>query len=250
MIVKGFTVKEELDLRKDSHFLFWDSLSIEEKSESITKIKSQIGIHSEIGRLRKVLLHSPGPEVELMTPQNALELLYNDIIYYKNIVSDHAQLKSVLSLVSQVLEVSKCLQDILDYTHARDELLNQVLYYQGCPELKQELMEMPSKELAKKLISGVPLKRNSIDSWLSSRTFSLLPLPNMYFMRDTSMVVGTRVISSRMASSVRFTESLIMRAIYEYHPDCRKNGTGTRSGRAARSECRTGRRVSVRQARS
>ncbi|WP_186645581.1 arginine deiminase [Fluviispira vulneris] len=217
-------MKEELDLNKGSHFRFWDSLSEDKKAENIKKIQSKIGVHSEIGKLRKVFLHSPGQEVESMTPKSASELLYNDIIYYKNIVAGHAQLKSVLSLVSEVLEVSTCLEEILDLQQARNELLDQILYYQGCPDLKFELSEMPSDELARTLITGVSLKRNSLESWLSSKTFSLVPLPNMYFMRDTSMVVGTRVISSRMASTVRFTESLIMRAIYEYHPDLTGHG--------------------------
>jgi arginine deiminase len=185
---------------------------------------SKIGVYSEIGKLKKVFLHTPGKEVELMTPENANELLYNDIIYYKNIVEAHQQLKSVLSLTSQVLEVSKCLADVLDIYEAREKLIDQVLLYQKCPELKPDLMQISSKELAEILITGFPLKRKTLESWLSSKTFSLIPLPNMYFMRDTSMVIGNRVVLSRMASSVRFTESIIMRTIYEFHPELKGCG--------------------------
>lgn len=217
-------VKEEQNVYMGSHFRFWDSLTENEKAEHIKKSNSQIGVHSEIGTLRKVFLHSPGHEVELMTPRNASELLYNDIIYYKNIVAGHAQLKSVLSLVSTVLEVSECLEDVLDNNQAKSHLLDQILAYQGCPELKEDLFALASSELVQILLTGVPLKRNSLESWLSPKTFSLVPLPNMYFMRDTSMVVGNRVIASRMASSVRFAESLIMRTIYDYHPQLRGHG--------------------------
>lgn len=183
-----------------------------------------MGVHSEIGKLKKVFVHTPGKEVELMTPENANELLYNDIIYYKNIVEAHQQLKSVLALTSQVLEVSKCLSDVLSIEAAREELLNQVLLYQKCLFLKPELMKLSAKKLSEILITGFPLKRNTLESWLSNKTFSLIPQPNMYFMRDTSVVIGKRVVTSRMASSVRFTESMIMRTIYEFHPDLKGDG--------------------------
>ena len=181
--------------------------------------KSLIEVNSEIGRLKKVFLHTPGREVELMTPQNASELLYNDIIYYKNIVAGHNQLKSVLSLVSEVFEASECLETILNIPEAKEKLLHQILFHQGCLELKPCL-----SELNRILITGTPLIRNSLESWLSKKTYSLVPLPNMYFMRDTSVVIGKRVVSSQMASSVRFTEALIMKAIYEYHPSLKGLG--------------------------
>lgn len=184
----------------------------------------QIEVNSEIGRLRKVFVHTPGKEVELMTPKNAVELLYNDIIYYKNIVAGHNQLKSVLSLVSEVYEASECLTDILDMPEARAKLLGQILFHQGCPELMPELISLTSEDLTDILLTGFPLKRNTLDAWLSDKSFSLVPLPNMYFMRDTSVVVGKKVICSRMANQVRFTEALIMRAIYENHPALKGDG--------------------------
>ena len=186
--------------------------------------KSLIEVNSEIGRLKKVFLHTPGREVELMTPQNASELLYNDIIYYKNIVAGHNQLKSVLSLVSEVFEASECLETILNIPEAKEKLLHQILFHQGCLELKPCLSELNAEELTRILITGTPLIRNSLESWLSKKTYSLVPLPNMYFMRDTSVVIGKRVVSSQMASSVRFTEALIMKAIYEYHPSLKGLG--------------------------
>ena len=181
-------------------------------------------MNSEIGKLKKVFIHSPGREVELMTPQSAPELLYNDIIYYKNIASGHAQLKSVLSLVSDVYETTDCLTDILSIPHARNELLDGILFHQGCPELKSDLLDLSSAELTNILVTGFPLKRNTLNSWLSQKSYSLVPMPNLYFMRDTSVVIGNRVVCSRMASRVRFTEALIMRAIYKYHPELKSRG--------------------------
>ncbi|MES2614759.1 MAG: arginine deiminase family protein [Bdellovibrionota bacterium] len=180
--------------------------------------KNLIDVNSEIGRLRKVFVHTPGKEVELMTPQNASELLYNDIIYYKNIIAGHSQLKSILSFVAEVYEVAECLTEILDFPHVREELLNQILLHQNCQELKLELSNLSSEELTQILITGLPLKRNTLEQFLSQKSYSLVPLPNMYFMRDSSVVIGNSVVCSRMASEVRFTEALIMRMIYQYHP--------------------------------
>lgn len=181
-------------------------------------------MNSEIGRLKKVFVHTPGQEVELMTPQNAVELLYNDIIYYKNIVAGHNQLKSVLSIVADVYEASECLSEVLEIPQARQKLLDQILTHQGGLELKKELIQLSSEELTQILITGLPLKRNTLEAWLSKKSYSLVPLPNMYFMRDSSVVIGKRVICSRMASSIRFTEALIMKSIYEYHPNLKGHG--------------------------
>jgi len=207
-----------------SNFRYLDTLSPSERSERSREMSFGIGVTSEIGRLRKVLLHSPGPEVELMTPKTASELLYNDIIMYKKVSEAHAQLKGILALGAEVLEVKDCLADVLDVPKARAELLARITAFQRCPELLPMLGELPSDELAHALVVGVPLKRSSLESFLSTRSFSIVPLPNMYFMRDSSMVVGNRLISSAMASSVRHAEALILRTIYEYHPSLRGQG--------------------------
>ncbi len=189
-----------------------------------TTPSSQLGIDSEIGPLRKVLLHTPGKEVELMTPDSAEELLYNDIIYYKNIVAGHEQLKSVLSLVSDVLEVSDCLATILEEPGVRSELLDEVLSLQDAAHLKAELTHLSSDELTELLITGLPLQRTSLELWLSSRSYSLVPLPNLYFMRDTSVVIGKRVVCSSMAHGVRHTEAAITRFLYQHHPALKGQG--------------------------
>ena len=183
-----------------------------------------IGVFSEIGRLRKVFVHSPGPEVELMTPKTASELLYNDIIHYRNVRSAHAELKSVLGLVSEVLEVKTCLAEVLDIPTARVDLLTRLTAFQKCTDLLNDLLTLPSTDLAEAIVCGVPLSRNSLESFLDTRSFSIVPLPNMYFMRDSSVVVGNRLLASAMASGVRHPEALIMRTIYEYHPSLRGKG--------------------------
>lgn len=213
------------EYRINSNFRYLDGQTQPDRVGSIDgQQQVGIGVTSEIGRLRKVFVHTPGPEVERMTPKTASELLYNDIIHYHRVREAHGQLKGVLALVSEVLEVRECLADVLEIPQAKDELLSRITFSQNCPHLFSELVSIPSAELAEILISGLPLKRDSLETYLSTKSFSLVPLPNMYFMRDSSMVIGPRLVTGGMASSVRDTESLIMRTIYEYHPSLRGRG--------------------------
>ena len=207
-----------------SNFRYLDQLSAQERRDTVTDGHLGIGVHSEVGRLRKVVVHSPGPEVELMTPKTASELLYNDIIHYKHVREAHAELKGVLALGAEVLEVKECLAHVLQFEVAKSELLTSLTASQGCSQLHDQLMELDSAELADCLVAGVPLKRDTLETFLTTKSFSLVPLPNMYFMRDSSMVIGDKMIASAMASKVRLAEALIMRAIFEYHPSLR--GTG------------------------
>lgn len=210
------------EYRIDSNFRYLDSNSkLQQDSDAPAY---GIGVESEIGRLRKVLLHTPGREIELMTPKTASELLYNDIIHYNQVRDGHSQLSGVLGLVAEVLEVEDCLRDVLDIEGVREDLLTRICTSHNCLEIYQDLLSLPSTELAKALIAGVPLRRDTMETYLSTRSFSLLPLPNMYFMRDSSFVLGNRVVTTAMASSVRLAEALIMRAIYEFHPALRGKG--------------------------
>lgn len=211
-------------LRSDDNFRYLDKLDASERSRREETHPYGIGVDSEIGRLRKVVVHTPGREVELMTPKTASELLYNDIIDFKEVQRSHAQLKGVLALVADVLEVSECLADVMEIPEARAGLLLELSDSLKLPTLAQELAPLSAEGLARALIEGLSLKRNTLASYLSTRSFELVPLPNMYFMRDSSMVVGKRLISSAMASPVRATEALIMRAIYEFHPELRGEG--------------------------
>lgn len=183
-----------------------------------SEIGPGIGVFSEVGRLRKVFVHTPGPEVERMTPETASELLFNEIVHFSHVKRAHAELKGVLGLVAEVLEVVDCLADILDQDDVRVSLLQSLLKAGRCEDLLPELLRLGRRELAQALVSGLPLRRDTLSRYLSQGHFSLLPLPNMYFMRDSSIVVGNRNIASAMASSVRVAEAIIMRALYQFHP--------------------------------
>lgn len=190
--------------------------------ESFVKSKGKgpivIGVYSEVSRLKKVLVHTPGPETEQVTPRTAHELLFNDIIHVQDMRQEHAQLTQVLKLVCEVYDIRDCLTQVLDIDEARQNLLKEITLFQRCPEIYDELIEMPSRALAKVLIEGHPLRRETFSAVLSKRNFSIVPLPNMYFMRDSSFVVGPFVVTPKMATAVRHAEASILKTVYKYHP--------------------------------
>ena len=87
---------------------------------------SKICVNSEINTLKKVIIHTPGRELELMTPDTAEEVLYDDILNLENAREQHAQLSGVLQKVSQPLEVNDLLIDILKDSKVHDELIKTI----------------------------------------------------------------------------------------------------------------------------
>jgi arginine deiminase len=85
---------------------------------------SLVYVTSEIAPLKKVLLHAPGPEIEIMSPESAFELLYDDILYRPDAVKQHSELSRVLQFFAQSFEVEDLLADILADQSIRKKLLS------------------------------------------------------------------------------------------------------------------------------
>jgi arginine deiminase len=97
-------------------------------------------------------------------------------------------------------------------------MIKKACYSEGVPELIDKLLDINEKELAKNLIQGVPVDRTSLTGYLSNEYFSLRPLHNFFFTRDSSIAMGDRILIARMANHVRDREAMIMQAIFDYHP--------------------------------
>lgn len=179
---------------------------------------SQIAINSEIGHLRKVIVHEPGREIENMTPSTATEELYNDIIHLPRALEEHRQLTTVLRGYADVLELRDLLAEVLESKKVRRELLNALCRLFDCPELVDTLADKPGPELAAQLIHGTPMPRNSLERFLNPDPFALPPLPNTFFTRDAAMCVNDRVIVGAMAGRVRRAEANLLHTIFRYHP--------------------------------
>lgn len=176
----------------------------------------EIDIRSEIGELEGVILHTPGAEVENMTPQNAQRALYSDILNLSIARKEYSQLNGVLSKVSKTYQVNDLLIKVLSNETSKKELLSTICRHENAVFLIDELISIPAKELANLLIEGFPVKRNNLTNFLSHERFSLPPLYNFYFTRDASISMNNEVLISRMANRVRDLECIIMEAIFKH----------------------------------
>ncbi len=179
---------------------------------------STIQVFSEIGDLQGVILHPPGPEVENMTPKNAERALYSDILNLAVARREYNQLECLLEKLVPTFRVMDLLKDILRSAQIREKIVKKACYNEGHPKLIDKLLNLNEKQLAKQLVQGVPLERTTLSDYLSYEHYSLQPLHNFFFTRDSSMVLGETLLISRMANRVRDREALIMQAIFDYHP--------------------------------
>jgi arginine deiminase len=180
---------------------------------------NRIAITSEIGKLEGVLLHKPGSEVENMTPESAKRALYSDILNLEVALKEYDQFKGVLDSVTKTYEVKTLLSDILKEEPVRNELLDEILSEEDVFGEDDFIREIPAKELAIQLIEGVPMKKDNLTKFLTKERFSLPPLHNFFFMRDASISIRNKILIGKMANKVRNREALIMKAVFNHHPD-------------------------------
>jgi len=185
---------------------------------------SPININSEIGRIRRVVLHQPGQEIERMTPSNAEEVLYDDILHLPRALREHNQLEFVLSRVAETCELVDLLQAVLQVDDARESLVRRLCDAVRWPELSEELLDLSPTDLAFRLIHGTVKRSDTLERFLSADLYALPPLPNFFFMRDAAMCVNDRVINGSMANRVRVAEAMIMEHIFRWHEDYRAEG--------------------------
>ncbi len=174
----------------------------------------KINVRSEIGKLDAVLLHTPGAEVENMTPQNVQRALYSDILNLSIAKQEYAQLSGVLGRLAKIYTVSELLEKVLDDERNRQELILRICLNEDAMAYYDTLMSMTSKELARVLIEGLPAKINTLTSFLRNEYYALYPLYNFYFTRDAAVTIGNTALICSMANKVRVREALIMNAIY------------------------------------
>ncbi|MFW5757831.1 MAG: arginine deiminase family protein [Bacteroidota bacterium] len=175
-------------------------------------------IYSEIGELEAVIVHTPGNEVENMTPGNAERALYSDILNLSVASKEYAQFKGVLDKVTKTLEVKDLLLDVLKNEKVKKNLINRICSDETTQCIKEYLFSLDEKSLSMQLIEGVKKEENTLTGFLSKERFTLRPLHNFFFTRDASMSVYDSVFIGKMNSPVRLRESLIMECIFDYHP--------------------------------
>lgn len=180
--------------------------------------KIKVDVSSEIGLLEGVVIHSPGHEVENMTPENAQRALYSDILNLSVATKEYIHLKGILEKVTRIFEVKDLLRESIGDEHVKETLVRRICEQEdSCCEI-DFLLDTPVPLLASQLIEGVVLRRDNLTRFLSKERYSMRPLHNFLFTRDASMTLWDEVLIGKMASKVRERESLIMETIFQHHP--------------------------------
>lgn len=191
-----------------------------------------IQVYNEIGKLRRVLLHYPGEEIENIVPDYLNRLLFDEICYLKQAQREHRQFSDILINEGvEVLYLSDLMAKVLEEPTLRQIFLNDFLNEgkvasQG---LREALMDyfstMSPMEIARKCMGGVrkeELKEIKVkqlaDIVKNPYPFYLDPIPNLYFQRDPFATIGEGISLNVMYSRTRNRETLFAKYIFDYHP--------------------------------
>ena len=186
-------------------------ICIDMKEKNI--IPCKVNVSSETGRLRAVLLHRPGVEIERMTPLNAAHALYSDILNKPIVDNEYSNFCGVLEKWTKVYYVEDILEELLKDNEIRRHLVEESCDMDDCDDgLADQLMGLDAKQLADVLIEGYEDKE-----WDGGEDRYLLkPLYNLFFTRDASSTVYDRVLINSMSFEVRERETLIYEAIFKH----------------------------------
>jgi arginine deiminase len=183
-----------------------------------------VHVSSEIGPLQSVLVHTPGRELEAVTPGNREDYLYDDIIDLEIAQREHRQFVSVLRRFARVHYVRDLLTEILQQPDGRDFLITKTMDVVPSDELGQRLSGLPAEEIVRMLIEGTEEESGPISRALNEVGFAFPPLPNLFFPRDIGMVIGEHAVVGSMRYGVRWTEELLIKALFRFHPDLANAG--------------------------
>jgi arginine deiminase len=177
-----------------------------------------VSVTSEIGTLRSVIVHSPGGELDAVTPGNRDEYLYDDIVDSEQARREHHRFVAVLERFSTVYQVRDLLGDILDDAQARQLLIEETMDIVPSNSLAREISQSDVPTLVRMLIEGREERRGPLSAALNRSAYMLPPLPNLFFTRDSGMVAGEHVLVGSMRYAIRWTEAIIMKALFSHHP--------------------------------
>ena len=193
---------------------------------------SPIRVQSEVGRLRRVLLHRPGQELENLMPQYLSRQLFEDIPYLVHAREEHDQFAQtlrncgvevcyLLNLAEEAVSRSGCQEQLAD-----DFIAEIGLSARGVErQVRAYLLEMPVAQMLSAMVRGVRKSdlgirdgKHLVDYIDDAYPFYVDPMPNLYFTRDPFFMVGDGVCISSMANAVRARETLFGQYLFTKHP--------------------------------
>ena len=189
-----------------------------------------LGVHSETGTLRQVIVCRPGLAHRRLTPSNCDALLFDDVLWVKQAQKDHDVFVNVmLERGVEVLDVHDLLTQTLEITEARKWILDQRITWNEIgvgmvSDLRAWMDDLPAAQLTEYLLGGLevtdlPFKPSSLfGNHLGQYGFILPPLPNFLFARDNSAWIYGGVTLNPMRWLARKAETLLITGVYKFHP--------------------------------
>ncbi len=201
----------------------------------MTKPSASYGVHSEVGKLRKVLVCSPGLAHERLTPTNCDDLLFDDVLWVQNARRDHFDfMDKMRDRDVEVIELHDLLAQTMQQPGAKDWLLDRKIVANEVglglvQDTRDFLDSLTPNRLAELLIGGMSVR--DLPSELKSgyralareaagvTEYLMPPLPNTLYTRDTTCWIYGGLTLNPLYWPARHDETLLMKAIYEFHPD-------------------------------
>ena len=188
-----------------------------------------LGVHSEVGKLRRVMVHRPGLEHSRLTPSNAEELLFDDVLWVARAKAEHDMFAEAMRERGvEVFEAEELLAQALAKPEARDWVCNHILSERevgitAAQRGREWVAEADPVLVAEFLIGGITkadVRQDVGLVWESADPTSMLlpPLPNFLFQRDCSCWIFNGVTINPMTKPARKPETMIMEVIYSFHP--------------------------------
>ena len=195
-------------------------------------------VGSEVGRLRKVMVHRPDLELRRLTPDNHDELLFDDVLWVRRARQEHDAFVDVMrDRGVEVLYLQELLAETLEDPAAREVAVARSFTPRtvgpgAVEELRQMALEAPAEQLASYLVGGVTrgeleeagmdvegmMRHSLLAATLPETDFILPPHPNSVFTRDSSAWLYGGVTLNPMAYAARHLETVNVALIYTYHP--------------------------------
>lgn len=203
-------------------------------------MNNAIHVRSEIGPLKKVLLHRPGNELLNLTPDSLTRLLFDDIPFLPDAQKEHDEFATILKENGvEVVYLEDLMAEVLEASdEVEDRFLRQFIHEAGIktPKYKNLVFEYlksfkNKKELVLKTMEGIKIleinrekreyEKSLVDLVSEESDFLADPMPNLYFTRDPFASAGHGAILNRMYSVTRCRETIYAEYIFNYHPDYR-----------------------------
>nr|WP_302059132.1 arginine deiminase [Paraburkholderia sp. CNPSo 3274] len=199
------------------------------------KEESTLGVYSEVGQLRKVMVCAPGMAHSRLTPSNCDELLFDDVLWVDNAKRDHFDFVTKMrDRGVEVVEMHNLLAETVAVPEGKKWILdNQIVPNQVglgfIDELRSYLEGLDDRKLAETLLGGLSIydfpeshggaALKVVREAAGSTEYLLPPLPNTIYTRDTTCWIYAGVTLNPLYWPARHEETILAAAIYQFHPD-------------------------------